>query len=243
MDINLSLMTGADIPIPECQLTVRQPTIKEIGMIGEQDFFMGAQCLCLNKSMYVDPAHAQVLDEISNFQIFVMIMNDQSMAEKKKNVKKVLNLIFPSYNFNFTPRSILVNSNEGNFIIDEDNFHHLQKVLSSMFCLGASGQESFNPGSSKAKEIADKLMRARQRVAAQNQNSSGSKSVFAQYLSILTIGISSMSLQDLCNLTQYQLYDLIERYMLYVNWDLDVKSRLAGGKPDSKPDNWMKNLH
>ena len=27
--------------------------------------------------------------------------------------------------------------------------------------------------------------------------------------------------------------NLIERYMLYVNWDMDVRGRLAGGKPDS----------
>jgi len=41
----------------------------------------------------------------------------------------------------------------------------------------------------------------------------------------------------------FQLYDLIERYNLYINWDLDIRSRLAGGKPDSRPDNWMKNIH
>ena len=243
MDIKLSLMTGADIPIPECQMTLRQPTIKEIGMIGEKDFFMGAQCLCLNKTMYVNINNQQELDQISNFQIFIMIINDKNMVDKKNSVKKVLNLIFPSYNFNFTPRSILVNSNEGNFIIDEGNFQQLQNVLSQVFCLGASGQEAFNPGSEKAREIADKLMRARQRVAAQQNQGSVGKSVFAQYLSILAVGISSMSLLDLINLTQYQLYDLIERYMLYVNWDLDIKTRLAGGKPDSKPDNWMKELH
>ena len=52
-----------------------------------------------------------------------------------------------------------------------------------------------------------------------------------------------MSLQDCCNLTMYQLQDLIERYSLYVNWDLDMKTRLAGGKPDSQADNWMKNIH
>ena len=51
-----------------------------------------------------------------------------------------------------------------------------------------------------------------------------------------------MSLDDCINLTMYQLYDLVERYMLYVNWDLDIKSRLAGAKGDSKPDNWMKNI-
>jgi hypothetical protein len=50
-------------------------------------------------------------------------------------------------------------------------------------------------------------------------------------------------LQDLVNLTQYQVYDLVERYSLHTSWDLDVKTRLAGGKPDSKPDNWMKDLH
>jgi len=31
--------------------------------------------------------------------------------------------------------------------------------------------------------------------------------------------------------------------MLWLNWDLDIKSRLAGGKPDEHPDNWMKNIH
>lgn len=31
--------------------------------------------------------------------------------------------------------------------------------------------------------------------------------------------------------------------MLYVNWDLDIRSRLAGGKPESQCENWMKNIH
>ena len=44
-------------------------------------------------------------------------------------------------------------------------------------------------------------------------------------------------------LPMFQLYDLVERYMLYINWDMEVRGRLAGGKPDSQPDNWMKNIH
>lgn len=52
-----------------------------------------------------------------------------------------------------------------------------------------------------------------------------------------------MSLQNAMDLTMYQLYDLVERYTLYTDWDIDIRSRLAGGKPDSKPDNWMKNIH
>jgi len=29
-------------------------------------------------------------------------------------------------------------------------------------------------------------------------------------------------------LTIFQIYDLLERYTLFINWDIDVRSRLAG---------------
>jgi len=61
-------------------------------------------------------------------------------------------------------------------------------------------------------------------------------------MSTLSIG-REMPLRSLTELTMFQLYDLMERYMLWVNWDLDIRMRLAGGKPDDKPDNWMKNIH
>ena len=41
MDIRLALMTGIDIPVPELQTVIHQPTIKEISYMGEQDFFVG----------------------------------------------------------------------------------------------------------------------------------------------------------------------------------------------------------
>lgn len=112
-----------------------------------------------------------------------------------------------------------------------------------IFCInnGPMETQSFNPQGEKAREIAEKLMRARQRVAA--QKSDGGGSVFAQYMSVLTVGLNSMTLRECGELTMYQLFDLVERYMLYVNWDLDIRSRLAGGKPDHQPDNWMKNIH
>jgi len=38
-DIRLALMTGIDIPIPECNIVIHQPTIKEISLIGEEEYF------------------------------------------------------------------------------------------------------------------------------------------------------------------------------------------------------------
>ena len=241
MDRRLALMCGTDIPVPECQLVIHQPRIKEISYIGEGDFFSGIQCLCLNKSMFIKDE--TVLADTNNFQIFMTIMSEKEAADKKFAVQQVCTLLFPEYKVAFTPRSILLNKEGQSFMIDESNFEYLQETVSDICCLktGPMDQTTFNPADRKAQEIAEKLMRGRQRVAAQKGQSN--TSIFTQYLSILTIGIGSMSLPELTNLTMYQLYDLVERYMLYVNWDMDVRCRLAGGKPDSQPDNWMKSIH
>ena len=241
MDKRLALMCGTDIPVPECQLIIHQPRIKEIALIGEADFFSGIQCLCLNKSMFVKDE--SLLADTNNFQIFMTIMQEKEAADKKFAVQQVCTLLFPKYKVSFTPRSVLITGGEAPVMIDENNFEFLQEALNEICCLktGPMDQQSFNPADAKAREIAEKLMRGRQRVAAQKGQSN--VSIFSQYLSTLTVGLGSMSLQNAMDLTMFQLYDLVERYMLYINWDMDVRCRLAGGKPENTPDNWMKNIH
>ena len=128
-------------------------------------------------------------------------------------------------------------------MIDESSFEILQSLTREIFCAKSSASQElgFNPANETAKKIADKLMRGRQRVAELNGNANAS--IFSQYLSMLTVGLNSMSLQDLMDLTMFQLFDLVERYQLYINWDIDIRSRLAGAKSDNKPENWMKNIH
>ena len=223
-DHRLALMTGVDIPIPELQITVHQPTIKEISMIGEQDFFIGIQMLCVDKKVYIEDE--SLLANTTNFQIFMTMLNQQQMVDKKQAVQQVLTLLFPQAKIIFTPRSILLNINQENIIIDEGNFEQLQDVLIQQFCLQGSGQEQNNPTDKKAREIAQKLMKARQKVA-KLKATENSGSMFTQYLSVLTVG-TSLTLKDAMELTMYQLYDLIERYSMYLNWDIDIRSRMAG---------------
>lgn len=211
MDIRLALMTGVDIPVPSCQLTIHQPTIKEIGMIGESDFFTGAQCLCIQKSVYIKDE--SLLSSTSNFQIFMTILAEKQEKEKKQNTIALLRILFPGSDVMFTPRAILIKQNDSQIIIDENNFEILQEVFQQIFCLSGSSQQDFNPGNEAAKAIAEKLMRARQRVAAQKQAEEGKGSVFAQYISTLAVGLG-LPLQQLADLTVYQIYDLLERYSL-----------------------------
>lgn len=195
--------------------------------------------LCIDKKMYIEDEN--LLANTTNFQIFTAMLNEQQMADKKQAVQQVLTLLFPQTKIIFTPRSILLNINQENIIIDEGNFEQLQDVLIQQFCLQGSGQEQYNPKDKKAREIAQKLMKARQKVA-KLKATENSGSMFTQYLSVLTIG-TSLTLKDAMELTMYQLYDLIERYSMYLNWDIDIRSRMAGAKVDKPVENWMKQIH
>lgn len=242
IDYRLSLMCGTDIPIIKCQLIARQPRIKEIALIGEKEFFTGIQTLCVNKDIVLKNQQISN-DNITNFQIFIKIMSEKEAVNKKEEVVQAFSLIFPNYKVSFTPNSILFIDKTETIMVDQDNFEDLQNVLKMICCINdqMGGKEGFNPKGKKAEEIAQKLLKGRERIA--KEKGELGTSIFTQYLSILTIGLNSMSLNDLMNLTIFQLYDLIERYKLYTDWDIDVRSRLAGGKPENRPDNWMKNIH
>ena len=209
--------------------------------MGESEFFVAVQCLNINKNLIdQDKTPLQITN---NFQIFMTIMQQEETKDKKKVVISLLELLFPNYKVMFLPRSLALSKKDfPNITIDENNFESFQNVIQQVFCLSSqkNQQAGFNPANAKAKEIAEKLMRGRQRVA--ELNGSANASIFTQYLSILSIGLQ-MPLNELSDLTMFQIYDLVERYQLYISWDIDIKSRLAGAKPDDRPDNWMKNIH
>lgn len=240
MDTRLAMICGTDIPVPSCQLVLHQPTLEEISYIGEKDFFSGAQTLCLHKSMFIEDKI--LLMTTTNFQIFMMIMSEKEARDKKEAVKQVLTLLLPDYQVLFTPNSLVFKKDEITILIDEENFEIFQEALRDIFCMndGPMDQQTFNPINDRAKQIADKIMKGRQKVAELKGNSN--VSVFTQYISMLTIGLH-ISMLELKKLTMFQLYDLVERFMLYINWDIDLRSRLAGAKPDEHPENWMKNIH
>ena len=247
----LSLISGVDVPIPELQLTIHQPVVKDISYMGELDYFSTIQLLCFDKNTIIaaNPKGASSLSAMNDFQIFMMLMNqtgDAHIKERQNQVCSVLAIMFPGYVIQFLPIGLFFSNTitKHNLMINETNFQVLKDVLSEITGVNntTGGQNSnYNPKGEKAAKIAAKLMRGRAR--AMQQNNQGSGGVLGRYVSILTVGLESMSLNDCLNLTVYQLYDLIERFGLYIGWDLDIRSRLAGGKPDDKPDDWMKDLH
>lgn len=244
----MKLMTGVDIPIPELGTSLHQPSILEISYVGETEYFLVMQLFSFDKNILLAQAKqgASNLADFNNFQVFMTMINMPEYASRKNDVLAVLTLLFPGYQPQFVLKDIYLNNatTQHNFTLNENNFDAFREVAIAVSALNnsAGGQNGgFNPRGKKAAEIAAKLMRGRQR-ASKDKNAAGG-SVLSRYVSILTVGIPSMSYKDCLNLTVYQLYDLIERFTLHMSWDIDIRSRLAGGKPEKEPDDWMKNLH
>lgn len=238
-DYRLALMTGIEVPIPELQLTVHIPTIKDIAYMGEQQFFLAVQYICLQKEFLVQDEI--LLTSLSNFQVLMKVL--EQSKDKKTVIITLLKLLFPDYAAVITKNSIILTTTDKTVLIDNNNFVVFQEVIREILCVNSLFQGEnviYNPGNKRAKEIADKLMRNRQKVA--QQKGKNNESVLTRYISILTVA-KIISLEECGSLNMFQLFDLMERYTSFVEWDTDLKIRLAGGKPEKQIESWMRELH
>ena len=207
-DKDLALFTGVDIPIPECQIVIHQPTLTEISMVGEKIFLSGIQAVCIDKESFKQGENN--LSNTSNFQLFMTIMNAKEAKEAKEHVLDALSLVIPNTKVSFTPRSLLLNYNDTNIIIDEGNFEYFQDVLRQVFCL-KNKEEDYNPANVQAARIAEKIKKGKAKVAQLKGDTVGS--IYARYISSLAIGLH-LPLKDFLGCTIYQINDLLERFGL-----------------------------
>ena len=115
-------MAGIDIPIPELQLTLTPPTIKDIAFMGEDNFFTAIHYLCLDKSQLVEDE--SLLQDLTNFQVLMKVIEQSESKEKKTVIITMLSILFPQYNPMITPRSIILRHRDtgDSTLIDSDNF-------------------------------------------------------------------------------------------------------------------------
>lgn len=242
-DIRLALMTGVDIPIPELQLIAHPPIIEEIARMGERDFFSAMQYLCLDKEMLVQDK--TILMSLTNFQVLMKVLEQSEDKSKKMSIQTLLLLMFPSYKTVMLPNSILLSAENMPVVaIDDNNFSIFQEYIRKILCVNnvfQGGNIVYNPANDAAKAIADKLMAGRRKVA-QLKSNGGTDSVLTRYLSILTVS-KVATLKECSQYNLFQLFDIMERYSAFVEWDVDLRVRLAGGKPDKTVENWMREMH
>lgn len=247
----LLLLSGSDVPFPEARISIHPPTIKEIGYIGEEAFFAGTELLNFSKDVLSTEDKTRLEDK-SNFEIFMSIMNDKKIAtlqQSRINAMLVMTLIFPIYQIKVLPQGIILipiekATEESEFYtIDATNFESFKEILKEMFCLSKRNKDApdYNPLGQRAKELAEKLKRGREKAAAA-KGGQQKVAVFSRYVSILSVG-ERKNMNDLLQLTVYQLFDEFERFELKEANDMYIKGKLAGAKDMKEVESWMKDIH
>lgn len=246
----LALITKNDIPFTPAQITIHQPSINEIGMVGEKNFFMGCQLLTVSKNQFSDE---EVPPEATNFDIFESIIQDKNPVSQRSRVcaQQVLLLLFPRYQVQFLPRSIAFIENKGKeqkpqvHQIDASTFDDFKVVLRQMLVLdkifGQNSQYNIDENDARAKYLRDKFRKRKQKLAKINGEKGQDNSIFSRYISILAVG-QKKSINTLKQYSVYQLIDQFNRFTAKQQFDIYVQAKTAGASDLKEVKNWMGDL-
>lgn len=233
-----NIINGEQIYVEELDTWFTQPSIKNI--IEYEDAFMSMlHVFTISKNTLIMTEEIKDMDEY-HLCLLLMYSNPE---ESEISLNKFFSLILPEYRIVTINEEGLILSKSGGkvLIVNRMNFNILKEALVEIFYLRHSKtKDEFNPQGAKAQAIADKLKKGRMK----SSNDKGKKPLtLADYATILTIGLDGYTLEQVLDLTMYQMFILLERFTLNYNFSLDLKCRLAGGgSDDDRAEDWMKNL-
>ena len=237
----LLLLSGNDIPFRMGRCSVHQPRLNEIAYIGEEAFHIGSRFLLFDKNN-LQMQDKSGLDNQSNFNIFMSVMNSAEGARHKTDAMLVLTLMFPKAKVKIDKDKILLQQENIESSVNEYNFDEFQDIIRQMFCLNSMGGESgqYNPADALANKIAEKFKKRQQRLAGMKENQK--VNIFSRYASILAVGLQK-DMNEIMQYTVYQIMDEFERFKLKQDFDVYVQAKMAGAKDMEEVKNWMEDIH
>ena len=211
-------------------------------MIGEKNFLIGSHFLIFSKNNLSDKDKSN-LENQSDFNIFMSVMNSRDKAKHKTDALMVLALLFPTAKIKIEKDEILLQLENFVSSINQQNYDEFKIILNQMFCLTESDQEKeYNPADDLAAKIAEKIKKGRQKRNHQNEQQLEKINIYSKYISILTVGLKK-NMNDYKDYTIYQLRDEFKRFKLKNEFDLYIKAKLAGAQDLEEVENWMNEIH
>lgn len=237
----LLLLSGNDIPFRMGRCTIHQPRLNEIAYIGEEAFHIGSRFLLFDKDN-LQMQDKSGLDNQSNFNIFMSVMNSAESARHKTDAMLVLTLMFPNAKVKIDRDKILLQQENIESSVNEYNFDEFQDIVRQMFCLNSMGGEGgqYNPADALANKIAEKFKKRQQKLAGMKENQK--VNIFSRYASILAVGLQK-DMNEIMQYTVYQIMDEFERFKLKQDFDVYVQAKMAGAKDMEEVKNWMEDIH
>lgn len=215
------------IPIETKIGPIHQPKLMEIAEIGMSEFNHYVGTLAFDpKDLEMDFGELQV----QTFDIIIVsAMRDENFLKK---VTAALSFFFKEEVFFHKEFSFFfVGDLFQQKIIDGTNFEELKAIIKMISCVDEKEKkekEKYNPLGKMAERIAEQQKRAREQIeklkAKQNKKK---QSEFSDLVSAFCI-FSHQLPEAVYNLTLYQFINLFKRSQAYEDYEIKIKSMLAG---------------
>lgn len=231
------------------------PVISELSEIydNEEDFFFVLNLMntTLKDKIQFNGEELEVIKDITDFQIiYSLLVEPQDIGpftqKQKQCIISFLLLIFKDYQLSFNNGAMIFSNPNNNtyVILNNNNFETFKQIVSKMFNIKnffkGKQEEEFNVQDERAKAIADKIKKGRQK-AAENSLGTLENGIIENYISILSTGFK-IPPSDICE--KFTFYNLVACYNRFISqeaWDLEIKARLAGAEArEDSPENWIK---
>lgn len=240
----LLLMTGGEILLKDPLVKIQQPTMKQIALKGESEFFRSMNIFYIRPEPLVEFINQLetlgedekeiLLETITAYDnlLFVMQASTVDGTDKYKMVEltqSAFDLLIPEYRFNFDLQkkemSLISLKDSHSIVVDGELFMKIKSVAEQIFLLdkffGDSEKEELSPA---AQKIADKIAESERKIKEMN----GEKEEGSYFARLLSIMGMHGDLDYLSNLTVYQLHNQFERFNLFTNYNQSVRASLAG---------------
>jgi hypothetical protein len=126
-------------------------------------------------------------------------------------------------------------------IIDEPKFLIIKETYKQIFCLDdMTGKSEYNPANETARKIMEKLEKRKQFLSSKSNDKNEDK-IFSTLASILSIGSNTISFKDCLEMTPYQIFNLIKRFNLYQQFQMQTQALMQGAK-DIELVEWTKQI-
>lgn len=242
-DIELLLLFGQEIDIDIGKIYPLK--LKDIIKLGYSKYNVYLSLLLLDKNNLNNTNDINIdLSQYSNFDVVYSIcMVDEKF---KQSYFTMLELFFKETIYLGGDIFYFGEFNKGkdnNRIINKDNFDEIIELLKVVNNI-SSIEDDLNPADARTKELLEKRKKVREMVAkAKSKDNDGEPLTLSDLVSSLCANSNSINLFNVWDLTIYQFNNQFNRMRMLEDYDINIRSLLAGGDPEKiNLKHWMSKI-
>ena len=188
-----------------------------------------------------------LLENLTNFQYLLM------MASFDEEVNKTLKRAFYFFtheeiDFSLEPAQIIIVRKEENYLLTEENFYTLQRILRRIYFIDQEGEEivindddpiAVKRLKLKMRENREKLRKAKTKQAQKE----GNDLKFSDLIGSVTINNCGLNMKNIWNITYYAFHDQLKRMGWRDQFNINNRAAMAGAKlKKSQLKHWMRSI-